>query len=250
MTAANIPAASDINAVLSRLGEGYVEKIVADAAARKAEVEKRGSNAATRKAGHLKALEKANKKVKGSADDLAPVTKAAHQITAKSKAVATFLPEAVENGLSAEQAVALMDQIISGKLLKELIDAVYEAGKVAVFRTMDEQAAAEGAEFPEHTNRVLDVPELGKRFSREGISRGKASLDEEALIEAIGQDRWEEITSERVIPAQTVRVIDEDKLAEAVNTDPALLEQVRSAVVPGAWRAGRLMIKDIPPTKG
>ena len=47
-------------------------------------------------------------------------------------------------------------------------------------------------------------------------------------------------------PEQVVRVLDENKLIAAVGDNPALLEQVRSAVKAGDWKTPRLMIRDIP----
>ena len=66
------------------------------------------------------------------------------------------------------------------------------------------------------------------------------------LRAAVGEEIWESISSEEVIPEQVVRVLDENKLIAAVGDNPALLEQVRSAVKAGDWKTPRLMIRDIP----
>ena len=241
-------APSDASALIASL-DGYVAQIVADVDAKALATEKRGSNVETRKAAHLASLVKSNKKVKGCTADLAPTADAMRGFVAKAKAVAAFIETAMEEGLTEEQAVMVMSEALDVKLIKEFADATYDAAKAAVYRTMDAAAEEAGEEFPSQTAMVLDVPELGKRFCREGVGRKPASLDEEKLVELVGEDVWNEITSEQVIPATVVRVIDESKLAAAVNDNPALLEQVRAAVVPGDWKTPRLMIRDIPATE-
>jgi hypothetical protein len=246
MTNAIVP--TDASALIASL-DGYVAQIVADVDAKALATEKRGSNVETRKAALMAALAKANKKVKGGSADLAPAATAAKSLPAKSKALAAFVESATEVGLNEEQAVVLLDQMLDAKLVKELIDATYDAAKAAVFASMTLAAAEEGEEFPENINMVLDVPELGKRFCREGAGRKSATLDTEKLAELVGAEGWEAITTEQVIPATVVRVIDEAKLAAVVAENPALLEQVREAVVPGDWKTPRLSIRDIPATE-
>lgn len=238
----------DASALIASL-DGYVAQIVADVESKKLATEKIGSNIETRKAAHLASLVKSNKKVKGCADDLAPTTATIKAFPAKARAIAAFIESAMEDGLTDEQAVMVMSEALDVKLIKEFVDATYDAAKTAVFRTMDVAAAEMGEEFPENTAMTLDVPDTGKRFCREGVGRKPASLDEEKLAELIGEDGWEAITSEQVVPATVVRVIDEAKLAAAVADNPALLEQVRAAVIPGDWKTPRLMIRDIPATE-
>lgn len=246
MTRSIVP--TDAAALVASL-DGYVAQIVADVDAKKLATEKVGSNVETRKAAHLASLVKANKKVKGCTADLAPTAEALKGFVAKAKAVAAFIETAMEEGLTEEQAVLVMSEALDVKLIKEFADATYDAAKTAVFRTMDVAAAEMGEEFPEQTAMTLDVPQTGKRFCREGVGRKPASLDEEKLAELIGAEAWEAITTEQVIPATVVRVIDETKLAAAVADNPALLEQVREAVIPGDWKTPRLMIRDIPATE-
>jgi hypothetical protein len=240
MTKALTP--TDAAALVASL-DGYVAQIVAEKEAEALATEKRGSNVETRKAALMTALVKANKKVKGGSADIAPAATAAKALPAKSKALASFVESAIETGLTEEQAVVLLDQMLDAKLVKELIDATYDAAKQAVFASMTMAATESGEEFPEHTNMVLDVPEMGKRFCREGAGRKPAVLDEAKLAELVGADVWEAITTEQTL---VVRQIDEAKLTAAVADNPALLEQVREAVNPGDWKTPRLMIRDIP----
>lgn len=227
-----------------------VTSIIAAADSAALETQKQGANVEKRKAAQLAALAKANKKAKDSASDLAPTTKAVHGLPGKSKALVAVLDKIGENGtLSAEDAVLVMSQVLDGKLVKELIDATYEAARESVYRTMNAALAAEGVDFPEHTAADLDVPELGKRFSRQGGGRKDASFDEEALRAILGEEAWAAVTTEEVIPAQTVQVVDNAKLSAYLNAHPAMIEQVRDAVVPGDWKPVRLVIKDIPEEK-
>lgn len=234
---------SDLQALLAAAKTGYVAEILEDEERKALAVEKAGSNAATRKANIIKALLKSLKKVKGCSEDLAPSATAIREFLPESKAVAPIVERAVEGGqgLDDEEIVLVAKQVVDGKLVKELVDATYDAAKAAIFLTMNKTAEAEGEEFPEHTNVWIDVPELGKRLSREGAGRKEAELDEEALRDLVGDDLWEQITSE-----VTVRVVDEAKLSKLALKNKGLLEQVRKATIPGGWKSPRLMVRDIP----
>ena len=234
---------SDLAALLAAAKTGYVAEILAEEERKALAVEKRGSNAETRKANLVKALIKAAKKVKGCTADLAPAAQAVRSFLPESKVVAPIVERAVESGagLTDEETVLVAKQVIDGKLVKELVDATYDAARAAIYRTMDLVAEAEGEEFPEHTNVVIDVPELGKRLAREGAGRKEASLDEEKLRGLVDDDVWAAVTTEHV-----VRVVDESKLTAAVLADPALLEKVRAATEAGGWKSPRLMVRDIP----
>lgn len=238
MTATALTA-TQFATLLARAEQGYVAAIIAKTDAEAAqETRKTGSNAATRKASIQKALIAANKKA------VAAHFAALKAIPAQASAIAALDSEVAENGLTTEQAVLAMEHVLNIKAAKELIDATYEATRAMVYRTMDLAFADE--DFPEHTNGVIDVPETGKRFAREGAGRKEATLDEEALIASIGEDAWNEITTEKVV---TTRVLDEEKLAALAVDRPELLEAIRAAVVPGEWKTPRLMVRNIPPTK-
>lgn len=222
---------------------GYVAAVVAAEEARIHATQKAGANAAARKAAHLASLDGANRKVAGSGVDLAPTAARLRGFARKSKEVARVLDDrgVGEEGLTEEQAAVVMDQVVDGKVIGEMVAATYEAVRQAVFITMDIAAAEAGEPEPSQTPMVLDVPSLGRRFSRENCGRGRASLDFEALEESLGPEVWAAVTVER-----TVRVLDEDALVEAVADDPSVLERVRAAVRPGEWKTPRLLVRDIP----
>lgn len=233
---------SDLATLLAAAKSGYISEVIAEEESKALAVEKRGSNAEVRKANLVKALIKASKKVKGSTADISPTAKVTREFVANAKVVAPIVERAVEsgNGLSDEDTVLVTKQVLDGKLIKELVDATYEAAKAAIYRTMDKVAEEAGEEFPEHAVVEIEVPELGKRLVREGGGRKEADLDEDRLRELVGEDVWEAITSEHV-----VRAVDQDKLSAAALKDKGLLEKVRQATVPGGWRTPRLMVRDI-----
>lgn len=234
---------SDLASLLAAAKTGYIAEILEDEEKKALAVEKAGSNAATRKANLVKALVKATKKVRGCTEDIAPAAQAVKEFLPESKVVAAVTEKAAaENrGLTDDEVILVAKQVVDGKLVKELVDATYDAAKSAIFRTMDEVAAEAGEEFPEHSNVWIDVPELRKRLSREGAGRKEATLNEDKLREIVGEDVWEEITSEHV-----VRVVDEAKLSKAALKHRDLLEQVRQATEAGGWKSPRLMVRDIP----
>lgn len=231
---------ADLAALLAADEEGFVANIVAAEADKALQTEKTGNNAAIRKAAIRKAALAADKKavadhvtaLKSQADLLTKVARRAEAIS--------------EDGADADDAVLLMSLITGGKLGEEFIKAAYELAKELVFRTMDKAFAEAGEEFPEQTNGFIDVPELGKRFCREMAGRRDSSLDEDVLRELVGEEVWEQITREEVIPATTVRRLDEAALIAASQQKPELLELVRESVKVGPWKAPRLMIRDIP----
>ena len=239
----SLATTADLTALLATDEDGFVASIVAIEAEKALQTEKVGDNAGIRKAAIRKAMVSADKKA--VADHVAAMNAQADLF----KKVAALTEEISENGATTDQAVLLMSMITGGKMGAEMIAAAYELGKELVFRSMDQAFAEAGEEFPEHTNGALDVPELGKRFCREGAGRKDSSLDEDKLRELVGEEVWAQITREEVIPATTVRKIDEAALIAAAADNPALLEDVRAAVKVGDWKSPRLMIRNIPATE-
>lgn len=229
---------AELAALLARDEEGFVASIVAAEAGRALETEKRGNNVAIRKAAIRKAMTNADRKA------VANYLSALKDLPAAFKAVAGRADAISEEGATEEDAVLLMKLVTSIKLVEEMAKAGYDLGKELVWRTMDLAFADE--EFPEHTNGVIDVPEMGKRFCREGAGRHDSSLDEDRLRELVGEEVWERITREEVIPATVVRKLDERALVDATHEDPSLLEAVRESVRVGNWKSPRLMVRDIP----
>jgi hypothetical protein len=198
---------------------------------------KSGSNVELRKAAHVKALKEAN------AVELVRVAAAQDDILPLGSAIAAVSDEIMERGFNTDEALKAMDAFLKIKLASEAETSIQELVRTLVFRTMDLAAAEQGEDFPEHTNMSIDVPELGKRFVREGCGRKDASFDVDALQAALDPEVFAAITAEQVV---VTRFVDHDALAAAVLANPDLLETVREAVLPGGWKSARLMIRDIP----
>jgi hypothetical protein len=224
---AELLAKHDANLVASLLAE-------VDLAAA---IEKKGNNVELRKAAHRKNLAENNK------IELAKVGDALKSLLPRGKKIAKSSDSVMEVGLTEDQAVEVMHAYTDGKLISEAQTSIQELIKTLVFRSMDLAAADSGEEFPEHTNMVLDVPETGKRFCREGAGRKEATVDFDALRAAVGPEVFAQITAQKV---EITYKLDESALASAVLDNPDLLEQVRSAVLPGDWKSSRLMVRDIP----
>lgn len=230
-------AIAALSEALAKQKTGYIANLLAQIDADILQTQKQGNNVETRKAAINKALAEANKKA------VADHFKAFKNVPAQAQAIAAFAPEASERGLDSDEAVVAMRQVLDIKLAKEMADASYEAVKALVFNSMNLAFAEQGEEFPEHTNGQIDVPELGKRFCREGAGRKDASIDMDKLAAIVGEDVFNQITAEKVT---VERVVDEDALAAAINANPALMEQVRAAVKPGDWKTPRFWVRDIP----
>lgn len=234
MTASIVPA--DLAALLKKHDASLVADLLAQVDAAAA-IEKRGTNVELRKAAHRKNLAENNKIA------LAEVGDELKQLLPRGKRIAKKSDAIMDTGLSAEDAVEAMQAYLGGKLINEAQTAIQELIKTLVFRHMDLCAAEQGETFPEQTNMVIDVPETGKRFCREGAGRKDASFDLDKLREVVGDEVFESITIERVT---VTREVNEAALSVAANANPALMELLREAVVPGDWKSPRLSIRDIP----
>lgn len=233
---ANALATTDITALLDRAEGSLIADLLSQANEADA-IEKRGNNAAIRKAATRKALAENNKIVQTRVSESGDVA------LARGQRLAAASDSIMEIGLDSEQVEQAMEAHLSSKLVTESLGAIQDLVRSLVFRSMDLAAAEQGEEFPEHTNMVMDVPSLGKRFAREGAGRKPAEVDLAALRESLGDEVFFAVTAEKVV---VTRVVDTEALSAAVVSDPSLLEKVRSAVVPGDWKSPRLMIRDIP----
>jgi hypothetical protein len=146
-----------------------------------------------------------------------------------------------DGALSAEQAAALMDIRLGAKEATELLD-VYNKGvlKVAVFAHMDAQLAVEGVKDPQNHNATLDVPEFGRKFSREGAGYTDPTLDEGRLRMRVGEEVWQEICEAEEVPAHVEYTFSLKKLFDRAEQDPVLYNTIGECMTFGEPKAPRL----------
>lgn len=227
-------ANDEIVALLKKHDKNVVKNILkqVDTAAA---LEKRGNNVELRKAAMQKAVAESN----GIA--IADFNEAADKIIPLGSGLAKNLDTIVTGGLTEDEAETAMELYLAVKLATEGADAMKDMVRTMVFRSMDLAAAEQGEEFPEHTNMVMDVPELNKRFCREGAGRKDAEFDMDKLRALIGDELFAQITTVKV-----TYEVNDSALSSAILANPALMEQMREAVQPGEWKSARLMVRDIP----
>lgn len=152
--------------------------------------------------------------------------------------------EKVDGEIDPDLAYRLMSEFLDERDVAELLEVRKGMIREAVFSHITSVLTREGDEDPEHSNGSLEVPELGRKFTREGGARGKPSIDEDTLKEKLG-DRWKDVTTVEVIPEHTEQQLDSDLLVALANRDPEVMEIVRESLVPGNYRTPRFHVRDI-----
>ncbi len=229
-------APNEIIAMLKKHDKNLVKALLKEVDTAVAQ-EKNGNNVELRKAAMQKAVKESNSIV------LAKYTEAANDLIPLGQKLSANGERIVTEGLDENEVVTAMELYLKVKLATEGADAMKDMVRNMVFRSMDLAAAEQGEDFPEHTNMVMDVPEIGKRFCREGAGRKDAEFDMDALRAAVGDEVFFAITAEKV---EITRVVDDQALSVAILANPQLMEQMRDAVKPGDWKSARLMVRDIP----
>ena len=148
--------------------------------------------------------------------------------------------------LSREQAADQMQEALDIQKLSEVFDVRHKQRKAAVFKDITTRLAAEGVADPENTNGHLDVPELGKRFSRENCGYGDPTVDEGRLRVLLGEDLWAEVCDEVEIPAHVELTFSVEKALDLANRDPEAYAKLTECILPGAVKNPRLVLRDIP----
>lgn len=196
---------------------------------------KKGSNVELRKKAVLQSLEQNNDLA------LAELSDALDALIPLGQELTKQADEIIAQGLDEEQVVTAMNLYLKVKMSIEGADAMKDMIRNMVFSSMDKAAAELGEEFPEATNMVMDVPELGKRFCREGAGRKEAEFDIDKLRAVVGDELFDKITV-----AKVTYKVDESALSAAILANPGLMEELRDAIKPGDWKSPRLMVRDIP----
>lgn len=148
--------------------------------------------------------------------------------------------------VTAEQKVALMRRYQDAKSIKELAEVVNAGLKAIVGEMVTAQVAADNPKepHPEHVSGSIIVPELGKRFCKEGAGRKTPFLDQKRLAELLGEDVWSQVVETRAVPAHEVTELSESKLMALAATDPDVLQKIAASLVPGGWKNWSFTVRD------
>lgn len=144
--------------------------------------------------------------------------------------------------LTNEEAKSLMVEYLSSKNISEFLDARKSMVRTMVFKVIEERLRKDGVDDPENQSGEIEVPELGKRFCKEGAGYGDPTLDVAKLKELLG-DRIQEITVVKIIPEKRVEEIDEDLLIEIAQMDDSVMEAVKESLVAGKPKTPRLNVR-------
>lgn len=145
--------------------------------------------------------------------------------------------------LDGTRALALMAEILDERDVAEALDARRSMIKEAVFDHLDALGL-------DGENGTIEVPELGKKFCREGAGVGAPMVDEQRLQALLGGERWiaacdEEIVPEQHIPAHIEYRFSLEKLLDLARTDHEILEALRTCLVPGKAKTPRFAVRDL-----
>lgn len=147
-----------------------------------------------------------------------------------------------EIDLTGEEAKNLMVEYLSNKTITEFLEARRSMVRDMVFKVVEERLRQEGVEDPENESGHIDVPELGKRFCKEGAGYKDPTLDVAKLKELLG-DRFDEVTVTKIIPEKRVVEVDEDLLVELAVRDEDVKEAIQEAAIAGQPKNPRFNVR-------
>jgi len=147
------------------------------------------------------------------------------------------------------QRVHLMKVYLMYKEMAEFLEVCKQWFKDITFSVITAEKETANVEDFEHSAGEILVPELGKRFCKEGGQRKNPTLDEDKLKELLG-DKWEdacevEEVPEVVIPAHRETVFSIEKLMKLAESDLTILETVREALIPGDWGPNSFTVRNM-----
>ncbi|OBY33503.1 hypothetical protein [Mycolicibacter kumamotonensis] len=145
--------------------------------------------------------------------------------------------------LNDQQAEELMSEFLDEREVDEFIKVRRDMIRDEVFAHLDEVADVPGQ------NGALEVKALGKKFCREGAGTGVPQVDEQRLQALLG-DRWLEACDEVIIPAEIIpeRIeyqLSVEKVLDLAQNDHAVLEALRTCLVPGKAKTPRFVVRDL-----
>lgn len=151
---------------------------------------------------------------------------------------------------------AILEQDSADHLISVLVDAhrdieefmkvVWDEGKRIAFNHLDAKLAEDGEKTPAAINASIESPRLGLKLCREGAGVGEPAIDHDVLMEILG-DRWQEVYTERTIPATVAYDLDLDKLRQLAYDEPdnAWLEKIRPALTPGELKNAMMKLRNM-----
>ncbi len=149
-----------------------------------------------------------------------------------------------EGELSPDELYRFMVEALEQQDVKRLLEIRYKMLRTRVFAHITAVHEANGVDDPEHTPGEARVPQLRKRFCREG-GKAKATLDHQRLAEALGPERAAKVIRTEVIPEHTESYLDEDALLDLVREDYTVMEMIRDCVISAGYGVARFCIRDL-----
>jgi len=152
--------------------------------------------------------------------------------------------------LTPQQAAILMEEHTALAEAELVIKARKDRIKEMFFGHLDTQFTEAGLIDPELTPGSLPVPSQNKKFCREGGGRQDPTLDVETLRSALGDEVVDSVTNIVHHPAQHIeswdeQVVDDERLAAWLVSHPDKIEEVRDAVIPGAPKTTRFVVRNL-----
>jgi hypothetical protein len=147
--------------------------------------------------------------------------------------------------LTSDEAKALMQEFLDSRDFEIVFEARRKATKQMVFNSLTAENIRNNVPEPDNHNGYIEVPEVGKKFCREGTGRTTPFLRVWSLEEILGKEDYNKVMDKVKVPAHTDLVFNEEKLMALCQERPELLEKVRRAIDIGVVKNPRFVIRDI-----
>ena len=151
--------------------------------------------------------------------------------------------------LTLDQAKGLMEEFLAQKQAKAFFDLRYNMLRAAVFEHITRVNAERKVAHPDRAPGEIPVPELGKKFTREG-GKMKAAFDRAKMAEVLTPEQFATVyrtvhVEEQVIEAHDEEIFDEDALKDLVHANFGILEKLRGAVIPQGFTPSSLHVRPL-----
>lgn len=151
--------------------------------------------------------------------------------------------------LTKDDRVRLMKEHTMFKDMDEFLKIRREWIRSVIFEIITEMNRKKGVEDPEHATGSVEVPELGKRFAKNGGGRKDPILDEEKLKTLLGA-QWADACEVEFVPRQVIEEHTElrfsiEKVMKLAENDLTVLEKVRESLTPGDWKSNSFAVYNL-----